>query len=149
MSDALNLGETIGAPVQKYADVALPSNPTPRQAAKGDSICDFEYYSGGLCDQDAARQELGVIKTEIEGLIFWRRSGQNQAWWGAEQNQTAARHDAKWRKALADWKSKLAAQGVNVETVLRAVFNSPVGRVWNEDPAVKVLARAWAGVEEN
>ena len=32
MSDALNLGETIGAPVQKYADVALPSNP------KGDPL---------------------------------------------------------------------------------------------------------------
>lgn len=33
MSDALNLGETIGAPVQKYSDVALPSTPSADVAA--------------------------------------------------------------------------------------------------------------------
>jgi hypothetical protein len=134
-----------GESIQAHSDIALPSNPKPRQASSI-GISDFGYYEGTLCEADDARRELGTIKGEIENLIFWKRTGQNQNWWGAEQDHTAARHDAKWRKALVDWKLKFAA--LDVEKILREVFTSKVGRVWEQDPTVKVLAREWAGVEE-
>jgi hypothetical protein len=137
MSGALNRGETLGAPIQKYADIALPSNPKLHTVSKSDSVADWE---------PDVRRELGLIKGELENLIFWRRSGQVSTWWTASQEATAKAADTKLSHALAEWKSKWAAKGVDVEKVLREVFTSPMGRVWEQDPSVKALARAWAGL---
>lgn len=143
MSRDLKPGETIQTHTE-FVTVSVAPKARAVLNPKGGSI--GEYYESSQCDLDAARYELNRIKGEIENLIFWKRSGQNKEWWGAEQDATAATHNAKWSKALADWKSNYAVKSVDTEKMLREVFNSVVGRTWNEDASVKQLSKEWAGL---